>query len=871
MKFRLYAVGILMLLGLPMAGCSSDEDFLAGSSASQTGVPNLIVGRVAFGEPATGVEVVAVGPDGQRLTPLGLKTDSNGFFFLPKPLPLDSKVSVDVAVVSSSPEVVTLQARVKGEGQRQKISMNFPLHLAARLRDRDPSLEQSEAEAEVSRLLKIGSDKELDTLEESPVSPFHHGVFLQEAAKAGGVEPLTAQLLELSDRGGTRGFTLGVGLGDAETITLGSVVEALARKALGFAEGEFEGWVIRLLSSAFASPSDPFAGVEGQITNLGNELNSISTQFQAETVYTNLLNQVTSPISAAVADLRVANTSFVTPVPPLSLYSLGAGQSLLQALQKANYEQALVTLFQTLTGTDTLVTTYSSTDAVDLRPERTFAKLTYPIVGIDSVLNQYSGYGAFSFHTTYPMEQLHDYYLDYATLASNLLAETAHSVVDGTQADGQSLARACREAQLELLGTSESMGVAARRKQVQQLLPPSLAPVTTQVFIDREYGLMWFTEAVGGLTYQQAVSVASTMQNGPYKDGWRLPYKFELDQLYSRIKGGWINRTAAQRNGSMSNVLRDLGFDLSQLSSAREVWGLYYDFGNLQWKGYSLDKGEFATFDSSSTQDVLFVRSYVETTSNSAFADPELSPVASAPLNVSSQVGPGGTTQLSASMDFECPIGGAFTINGTTINPTYGSNSTGLNPSPISGAAPGSQRPNKDITTRVVWSSSNDAIALISNLEGEEGKVYWRTPSPNGAQSCTFTASFQGTTGSVTLSRPSDLQWVVDSILLTPDQAAVTLNGDSSSQVLFIATVFMKNPATGDRTAFRSSAVGGEAPAPQVTWSLETTAGTPIPSGFANPQSSLLSIKATDTTENQVIVKAEAGGVTQQTTLYLLK
>lgn len=91
-----------------------------------------------------------------------------------------------------------------------------------------------------------------------------------------------------------------------------------------------------------------------------------------------------------------------------------------------------------------------------------------------------------------------------------------------------------------------------------------------------------------------------------------------------------------------------------------------------------------------------------------------------------------------------------------------------------------------------------------------------------------------------------------------------------TQELIFIATVFMRNPVTGDRTAFRSSVVGGEAAAPTVTWTLEKTDGTVIPTGFANPQESNLVINKTDTSDPTVIVKATAGGVTAQTTLYLL-
>lgn len=860
----------LLSLIATLPGCSSSDE--SGVYSGNVGQANLIVGRVQIDKPIAGAKVVAKGPQGENLTPAGVVTDQNGFFFLDKPLPNGSRVSVDAGTVfQGTSERLTLEVLISSDSPSQTITINYPLHLVGLLLQRHPSLTYMQAVAEVKRLLEIPDPWELWTLEENESSPFHHGQFLKQAAAVGGISQMSSQLLDLSDQKGTRRFSLTAGVaGDAETSILSSIVTNLSNGAVSFVGGDIAGWVVRFLGSLLGSAPDPFSGIDGQFLNLQNELASLAEEFKTEQVYINLQTQTITPISAATVDLQNAANSFVTPNPPLSLYSLGGGAAFLQALQTANYEQALTFLFSTLTGSDGLVTSYPNSPAVDLRPERTFARTTYPIVGIDSVLSQYNGYGAFSFHTTNPIEQIHKYYLDYATLGANLLAETAHSVVDGVGNDSASLAKACRTAQIQMLGTSGSPGLAARRKQVQQLLPPSLSLVSGQVFIDREYGLMWFTQAAGGLTLDQANSVAASLKVGPYS-GWRLPYLFELDQLYSRIDGGWLNRTAQQRTGKKSSVLTDLGFDLSQMSSTHHVWGLQYEFAYLRPIRYSLDTAATSNFYANGRHDVLFVRSYVDANSSYVYTEPELSPVSGAPLEVHAQVNPGGATQLTATMDFACPIGGQFTINGKTINPMYGGTSTGLLPRPISGVAAGSERPGKDITSRVVWTSSNDAMAMVSNLEGEEGKVYWRTPAVAGAQNCTFTASFQGTTGSVTLERPTDMVWVVDSIYLTPNLSAVSFATNPTQEVVFVATVFMRNPATGDRTAFRSSIVGGEAAAPPVTWSVEKLDGMPIPSAFPNPQQSNLVIRDTDTTDSSVIVKATAGGVTAQTTLYLLR
>lgn len=862
-------VGFLITLG---SGCSSDDDNFVATSSAPTQFPTLTVGSVLFGGPVAGARVTVTMPNGQPPAPPNQTTDSNGLFFLDSPLPVGSKVSAvgSVVVAQGASQPLQLEVLVGRGGAEQKITINYPLHLVAALLQESPNLTYDQAVDEVKRLLGISEPWQLDTIEETRSSPFHHGTFLQAAAAAGGIDVLTGQLLQLSKTGGTRRFILSQGsLSDGESDIFGAIVSNLCDGGVSFAENNVPGWIVRLLSLAFGGPNDPFAGINGQFLNLNNELTQISERFQQEQIFTDLNTNVVSPITGTYTALTNAADSFVTPTPPLAYYTTGSQSTLMAAITSGVENTALSLLFDSLTGIDTLATKYdSSATGVQLRPERTYAALTYPIVGVDSRLDQYGGYGAFSDHTVSPVESIHQYYLGFATLAANLLAESAHSTIDSVESGQTSLAEACRAQQLAMLGTSnpDAPGVAARRKQVQQLLPPSLSQVSSQVFIDREYGLMWCTQSYGDLTFQQSQSLANTLQMGPYNQGWRIPHQVELQHLSSRINGGWINRTAQQRTGKRSSVLDDLGFDLSKMSDTHHVWGFVYNFdGTLRPLRYSLDTGDISFFFADGKHDLLLVRSYTETNANTVFTDPELSPVPNASLSILGEVGSGGATQLKASMPFQCPIGGQFTINGQTINPVD------LYQYPIQGAANGSQRPAKDITDRVVWTSSNDAIALVSNLDSEEGKVYWRTPAPSGGDTCTFTASFQGTQASITLQRPTNLQWQVDSILLCPYEEAVSFVNVPQAEVTFIATLFLKNPATGDRTAFRSSALGGEAPAPSVTWTLEKLDGTPIPTGFADPQSSTLVINATDTTDDSVIVKATSQGVTAQTTLYLIR
>ncbi len=257
--------------------------------------------------------------------------------------------------------------------------------------------------------------------------------------------------------------------------------------------------------------------------------------------------------------------------------------------------------------------------------------------------------------------------------------------------------------------------------------------------------------------------MAGSLQIGRY-GGWRLPYAFEYDQLYSRLDADWSPRTAAQRSGlTKTLLLKDLGFQLYQLSSSHQFWwvdfnGFYQPFGSFT---YDLDGGGASIFPASGQHDAPFVRSYVESTDSSFSDDAE----PNAALRVDSSSSPGGVTQLKATMNFQCPIGPNSPLTAQPSNPSMGATLLKISGS---GAFPS-------------WASP------------KAPSVPTRTsPALNGNQTCTFTGSFQGTIGSITLTRPSDLQWQVDSILLTPNQSSVSFAQNSTQEVLFVATGSLK-------------------------------------------------------------------------------
>ncbi|MEW5838928.1 MAG: hypothetical protein AB1717_08870 [Pseudomonadota bacterium] len=799
--------------------------------------------------------------------PLGA-TDKNGLLFLDTGLPSNAEVTV---VLPSSPQAGSgneLAVSTNLLSPKGSLIVNIPNHVLSAFLQANPGVSKQQGEQRVRQLLNIQQPWSLVGLEESPQSPFSAQAFLSEANKQGGVDALTTQLMQEEGSGKTHSFLAGAALdGDI----FGSLVNFAASVATNAVSSEVSGWVTRFIAFALGDTSDQQAQILAELSNIENMLTQQFEQQEINQVYSGLEQQLVTPVGANTSGLYQSLGSTVPPQPPYSAYSMGESlNDLLNQYLSNNYWTSITYLFNTLIG-DTGVAPPPNSPGIDLRPERVIAKDIYPYVGIDSVLSSYAGYGAFNNTTLNPVLGWQEYYRQYGVLACNLLAEKAHATVDSVEQGSPTLAGAIRELQLQFLGTSQP-GFAALSKAVAQLTPPALP--SDQVFVDRENGLMWYMVAKGDLTLDQANQFAASLVAGPYRWGWRVPWVFEVESLYARIQGGWSNLTEAQRQGKKeSSVLTQLGFDISAMSDTHHVWA-YLDYTRQpQIAAYSMDSGDGWEGVGNELNNVLLVRSYSEAI-NWYFSDAELMPIPNSSIQIESVQGINGQLQLNASVDMAVPVGGSFTINGKTMIPKY---VVGNYPSHslanLSGLAPNSTVTNKDITSRAVWTSSNDQQALISNMPGEEGTVYWRnavfgfSPEP-----VTFTAYFQGQTAQIILSPPSDVEWTLDSMSLTPYQSSLLMNGSSSQDVVFIATLFMKNQANGDRTALRSSFVGGDAAALPVTWTVTDTVGNPIPTNqasFPNPSASVLNVTSALGAKTLKITAA-SGGVSVSTTLVVV-
>jgi hypothetical protein len=853
----------LVFAFLPLAtlwGCGGSDSSVLQSAEDKS----MVMVEASLGKPLPGV---AIRLDGR---PLGV-TDRNGLLFLDSVLPPNAEVTV--VLPGSPPENATnaLVVSTNLVNPAGGLTVNIPNHVLSALLQANPGISKEQGEQRVRQLLNIQQPWSLLGLEESPQSPFSAQAFLTEANKQGDVEALTSQLMQDEVSGKTHSFLAGAALGNGDPDIFGALVKWAAGAIADGASTEVSGWVTRFIAFALGDTSNQQAQILAELSNIENMLTQQFEQQEINQVYTGLEQQLVTPVGADTYNFYQSLQSATPPQPPYSAYSMGESlNNLLNQYLSHNYWTSITYLFNTLIGS-TGVAPPPNSPGIDLRPERVIAKDIYPYVGIDSVLSSYTGYGAFNNTTLNPVLGWQEYYRQYGVLACNLLAEKAHATVDSAVQGAPTLAGAIRELQLQFLGTSQP-GFAALSKAVTQLTPPKLP--SDQVFVDRENGLMWYMVAKGDLTHEQARLFASSLVVGPYNSGWRIPWNFELRGLYGRIHGGWSNLTDKERHGKKaSSILTNLGFDISAMSDTHHVWGndfyrttdpdhLY--FGHQE---FSLDTGN--SFDAEgSHHDLLVVRSYSEAQDGWYFSDAELTADPQAVMQIQDTPGTNGQLKLNALLTMGAGIGGAYTINGQSIEPIYNSNYYEVNLP--AGFAPYSSVTNRDITSRVVWTSSNDQQALISNMPGEEGTVYWRnavlgfSPEP-----VTFTAYYQDKKAQIILSPPSDVKWALDSMSLTPYQSALLMNGSTSRDVVFIATLFMKNSANGDRTALRNAFIGGDAAALPVTWAVTDAAGNPIPTdqaSFPNPSASVLNVTSALGAKTLKIT-ATSGGVSVSTTL----
>ena len=819
-------------MGFTPFGCGSVDNTSAVSPGSQSqSISTQLFGVARMAAPLAFANVTIVDLNGKVLATT--QSQSDGTFSSDAALPGDFVVKVQAA------DGKLLASEVHNyRPESKRVVVNIPTSLAAGLHAAHPELTFDECQTKVLDYLRVPAGYTLASLNDSRKSPFVNAVFLQEADRNGGVATFLRILLsEIESRkfhSFATVFVEGVQF-------LGDVSGDLFKDFLKSETTSAFGWATRSMGLNFPFPSN--ADLSKQLTDISNQLNTLESKLTAlgaqaayGTAVSNLQRDVVGPINTTSNELN-ATLNDAASHPSTAPVQVGQNSSivtnLVSSLGSLDIEGKLDELSNSLTGDGTQT-------GPSGRLEHLLAQVVNPPYGIDSDLTVYNGYGAYSNKTLENQVNTLNYYLEVLEQGSNLYAEFIHNVPDAP-----TLASNIRKGRV-YLGS-----LAALKKQVAQQLPEQLSD--DYVFIDRENALVWYMGSLSGgkqLRYKDAENFASDFEGtGPYTDGWRLPKLGELQELYARIAAG-ASAQAPSQSGKNSEVMQRWGWNIDYMTDVHRVWA-QSETGFID--RFSLDTGNAGSENDFDHNDVILVRDYPNTNTNgyseqlnTASLPPfsEMDPVS---ITISAVASNGGkTVQLHATANFRAVSGGTFKVGSTSYNrPTV----TVLNVS-------------ADVTDKVIWSSSNDNQASVSNYEGSEGLVTWHAQTNHSnLVPQTFTARFRTVTGTTSVNPPASNPLVLSSIETFPYNVLfLEATPGNPIQQTFHAVFFYLDPTTNDGLVQSDDEDG----APVVTWTLTDRNRQPLSqdqgSGFITSTPNLLKLTS-DLRTALLYVLTSSGGV----------
>lgn len=846
-KPRLKFLGIV-LSGLLVTGCGGDsEQLFVSPPPGQTSAMPYLPGRVAIGRIIGGGEVLFANSQGQTLGRTSLAPD--GTFGVDPSLSGAVWVTARLSDVAAQGQVWQLSALLESFDRNGKeIVLNIPTTLVGRFQQRHPELSLAECQSRVQQFLGIPKERALQTLDESAGSPFAHELFFSEAAANGGVEAFLTSLLDEMEANGTHTFQLD-GVFKAGTSFLGGCVKALA---VDFTKSEAvtgAGWASRAMGVNFPFPSnndlaERIQSIQDQVSDLAKQLK----QFEAETAYQDAVGKlgadVVVPSNSLATSLQSTVQTFVPLQPDSAYLQPGSSYSSLSALEnlysKNNTKAMLDELVSYLEGT-------RSQGGVSQRMERLLVALAFPGLGIDSDLSRYNGYGAFSNTTVGIPRSMLAYYLTVFEQTVLMFAEQSHNTNDAA-----TLVINIREGQPYLSRLAQA------RQRILAQTPEALG--SDDLFVDREAGLIWWMGNLGSHGSQVPYTstdkkVGAVEYSGRFQGPggvWRVPTAAELQKLYGRIVAG--SKAQPVPGGKLAKVLSRWGWDISYMTDDHQVWVAIPNLAQSEQR-FSLDTGKIEKVSAGRYNDLILVSSFDATAITDTSIYPPLSVGTVTAIEISQQPqGPAGV-QLKAQATVSYTIGGSYTVGGA------------------SQSAPQETVATKtlDVTDQVVWSSSNEAMLIVTNIDAttdtdgnilsqaSHGLASWQPFNSQTLTPVTVSASFNGVSSAVTLTPPASLSPNLVSLQVLP--ANVDLSNTFPIQFSFQAVLFYSDPITGDAQAQHFA----EQSAPSLVWTLLDNSGAPIPpsqgSGFISSDANNL-VLSTPATNPFMIVQAAANGAT---------
>lgn len=819
---------VLALAALLVAGCGGSGNTGSGGSAPALQV-HQVRGRVQADLPWHGATVRILDLEGR---PLLLAEGSlvEGRLTGPVAEAVPAGVNGEFRCSSLLPEsfrIVAqregseLVAEVRGFQGGRYFGVNFVTNLVARYLEAHPGMSLEEAEARVRTYLAIPEGVDLGTGLDADQGVFSRSVFASRARQNGGVDAYTRTLVPRVDSDPPSPVTAEAAAPSSPLGGLAAdVAKGLVSDGVKLGIKDSFGWAVGLAGFNIGGVSN--REIEQQLNAIQQELDEIELAIaqqtltleyaQDQTALEPLVSNITGT-SGQVANLaaQFPNPGFGPPV------SSAVDQPLINQLQGQNppWDTLANEILDYLLGRGSAPNNMMS---------------LYKAIVMGSVqADSPASYGGYPLRSNLLLENLQgqsNYYLQVVNEALNLLAETNHLVYRDLEGNFTSNAVPIMLARTSLLQ------ILAASRQAWEQLPEALA--SDNVLIDMENGVTWYLVVEEPDNYYPDLYQGSTIVTGPYGSAtfnghqFMLPTQGQLDSLRHRLQ--------AINPASPTQALTTLGFTGVDPSARNlEVWMYNSDFASYYCStgfaqyvlSYYLDTGKTnknPACNPDSKHHYLLVLPFPGQAEQSS-ANPLLANGQPGTLTVQTA----SPTQLRC-LATSSPItsGGSFTVGTQHYS------------APVRTVT----RSSDDITGSVVWTSSNPAVADISNLDPQvneqgvlvtqPGQITWHPAVPGGLVPVTFTAAYGGKSASLTVNPPAPAPTAdLVSVQVMPNNL---LYGLPARNEYFHATGFYS-----DDTAVNLDRL--------VTWSVVATAdGSPVPpsqAGFTTTEPNLLVLSPT--------------------------
>lgn len=898
-------ISILFLLSylLMSSGCGSSREFVVSGTGDEA-QGTAFSGKLFLGSSIEGVRVELQSLEGAVLDTQ--TSDASGNFLFRGAYPARFRL---VATLSDG---LQFAREVQGNANGSFVVINVPTTLVSLLSQAQPGSPLPEIERAVADTLGLPEGSGLELIEDSVGFRFSHLAFFVRASEAGGVRALFEQLAA-GGAGGGRQFLLRqealdgalAGLPPELTVKLEALqdnprvrmsVRMLLARGLDEAEvsipqginaqvGEIAGallagiginiaadvvadvgdvgytWVAQQLGWHYGSTTEmneilkAINGVAAGIQSIGNQqtadeiqdgvdaMNPAVTRISADT------NSQVAAINAALAQTDGnGHNSYFTQGPSTSTLPqdivdyLGVMQTS-QAV--ADYQGYLTLIAQWMTGASKLPIGNNPPVVVESNYDSDMNLIHLSRL---SVLQEQNGiylddstqvYMNFPVRTSNFIDQVLQPWQSYAVYqiyAANQLGEAAHS--------SPSLASSIVSAQV-------SVDNVARSLQSQRGQVPAYPP-SDDVFIDLQYGLVWYMPAQAAKSYGDAGSFAEnfkpTLSNGYQWGNWRLPTYNEAKALQQRAIYADAAANGSVDYGNATRGLQRLGFDTTGINSDGEFWVADWQLSGGSWyanRGTLMFRMNHETNNAlyNRTDDLPFFIVHTLGTKPLIKIDPPVSitgpadtwpdplyrpyyldweePFMATFLGFENVLVSGSEVKYSSEWEFYNGNSPTFRMGTSTVNAMSGAVDLNDNESFLSPVYHPPVYFNQDDSTRV----------SVSNYQGSQGRITSKlgaTVSTTirlyalGYANGVFPSNIEGSVASP-ISSP---QVKMTSLLITPQNLVMSVETTPQASQQFVATGFFSDGSVQDLTT-------------QVTW---TVAGVDDGAEFAAGDAGLLKL-----------------------------